>query len=143
MSILNPDAAPSRGNDPCGACRNERGAQPRTCERCRADLAAAAAAGRPLPTDRRIRSRAIAGGSRATDPPLTTRECADWMGLTASWVRAAIDEGVTVGGRVVRLEAETLMLNGRRINRIHLDRFVLFLAAIGWKRIPKYPRRVA
>lgn len=129
--------------DLCGVCGNERGAQPRTCERCRADLAAAAAAGRPLLTDRRIRPRAIAGGSRGDDPPLTTRDCATYTGLTTEWVRAAITEGVVVRGRLVKLEAETLTINGRRIHRIHGDRWVEFLIAIGWKRIPKHPRRVA
>jgi hypothetical protein len=85
----------------------------------------------------------LVGGSRASDPPLTTRACADWMGFTTEWVRAAIDEGVGVGGRVVRLEAETLRLNGRRSHRIHLDAFITFLQAIGWKRIPRHPRAIA
>jgi hypothetical protein len=137
MSILNPETTrAARAETNAARSRARVNAVAPTSPRPRPPA-------RPLPTDRRIRPRAIAGGSRSTDPPLTTRECADWMGLTASWVRAAIDEGVTVGGRVVRLEAETLMLNGRRINRIHLDRFVVFLAAIGWKRIPRHPRRVA
>ena len=141
--MANPGAAAACRNDVCDVCGNERGAAPQSCARCRADLTAAAAAGFPLPTDRRVRPRTINGGNRATDPPLTTRECADWMGLTSSWVRAAIDEGVAVRGRIVRLDAETLDLNGRRLHRIHLDRFVAFLVAIGWKRIPKHPRRAA
>jgi hypothetical protein len=91
--------------------------------------------------DRRDPSRqqAIVGGARKNDPPLTTRACADWMGFTPAWIRAAIDEGVTVHRRVVKLEAETMTLNGRRVHRIHLDHFITFLVAIGWKRIPSAP----
>lgn len=59
------------------------------------------------------------------------------MGFTPEWIRGAIDEGVHVGGRPVKLEAETLTLKGRRIHRIHLDAFVSFLRAIGWQRLPK------
>jgi hypothetical protein len=94
------------------------------------------------PVDRRdeTRQRPIAGGSRATDPPLTTRDIADWMGLTTEWVRGAIDEGLVVGGVLVRLDAETLTVNGRRLHRVHLDRFRAFLKAIGWRRIPSAPR---
>jgi hypothetical protein len=93
--------------------------------------------------DRRERSRQrpIPGGSRATDPPLTTRDVADWMGHSTSWVRAAIDEGYWVSGGLVRLEAETLTINGRRTHRVHLDAFIRFLRAIGWKRIPSHPRQ--
>ena len=85
------------------------------------------------------RQRPLVGGSRANDPPLTTRDCADWTGMTTDWVRAAIDEGVPIGGRTVRLEAESLDVGRRRIHRIHLDHFITFLRAIGWKRIPKHP----
>lgn len=74
------------------------------------------------------------------DPPLTTRACADWMGFTTEWVRGAIDEGVSISGHVVKLEAETLTINGRRSHRIHLDHFRTFLRAIGWMRIPRLPR---
>jgi hypothetical protein len=37
----------------------------------------------------------------------------------------------------VKLEAETITVRGRRCHRIHLDRFVDFLKAIGWKRLPR------
>jgi hypothetical protein len=100
-------------------------------------------AGRPGPDgDRRdpSRERPIAGGQRATDPPLTTRACADWMGFSPDWIRAAIDEGVTVRGHLVKLDAEILTMNGRRSHRVHLDAFIVFLTAIGWKRIPPRPR---
>jgi len=43
----------------------------------------------------------------------------------------------------VKLEAETLTFGNRRTHRIHLDAFVTFLHAIGWKRIPKLPRGLA
>jgi hypothetical protein len=85
------------------------------------------------------RQRPIVGGARQSDPPLTTRACADWMGFTPAWIRAAIDEGVLVHRRLVKLQAETLTLNGRRVHRIHLDDFITFLGAIGWKRIPPHP----
>jgi hypothetical protein len=87
--------------------------------------------------------RPILGGARQSDPPLTTRHCADWMGLTPAWVIAAIDEGVTVRGRVVKLEAEILPLSRRRVIRIHVDRFIVFLTAIGFKRVPTVPRPLA
>jgi hypothetical protein len=61
------------------------------------------------------------------------------MGFTPAWIRAAIDEGVTVQRQLVKLRAETMTLNGRRVHRIHLDHFITFLAAIGWKRIPPPP----
>jgi hypothetical protein len=71
------------------------------------------------------------------EPPLTARDCADWMGFTPAWVRGAITTGVTIAtGKVVKLEAETLAINGRRTHRIHLDGFVTFLTAIGWKHLP-------
>lgn len=80
------------------------------------------------------------GGSRATDPPLTTRHVADWMGRSTSWVRGAIDEGVWVPGGLVRLKAETMVIGRRRTHRVHLDDFIDFLRHIGWKRIPRHPR---
>lgn len=63
------------------------------------------------------------------------------MGVTPSWIRSAITEGVPVGGRLVKLEAEILAVSRRRrMIRIHLDRFVVFLIAIGWRRLPTIPR---
>jgi hypothetical protein len=92
--------------------------------------------------DRRDRSRQrpVPGGSRATDPPLTTRDAADYMGRSTAFVRDAIDEGHWTPTGLVRLEAETMVLNGRRTHRIHLDAFIRFLKRIGWKRIPRHPR---
>lgn len=58
------------------------------------------------------------------------------MGVTQSWIRSAINQGVTHQGRRVTLEAETLELNGRNMHRIHVDAFITFLKAIHWKRLP-------
>jgi hypothetical protein len=58
------------------------------------------------------------------------------MGFTSAWVRSAINEGVEVSGTTVKLEAETLTINGRIVHRIHEDSFIAFLSAIGWKRLP-------
>jgi hypothetical protein len=82
------------------------------------------------------RQRPLVGGHRATDPPLTTRDCADWLGFSTDWVCAAIDDGHQVHGTLVKLQAETLLINGRRTHRIHLDQFIVFLIAIEWKRLP-------
>jgi hypothetical protein len=62
--------------------------------------------------------------------------------MTTEWVRNAIDNGVTVPGRLlpVKLEAETLIINGRKVHRIHHDRFRAFCQALGWARIPTLPR---
>jgi hypothetical protein len=62
------------------------------------------------------------------------------MGVTPEWVRSAIGAGVTVDGQVVKLEAETLAINGRNVYRIHLGAFRSFLRAIGWKRLPARSR---
>ena len=79
---------------------------------------------------------------RISERPLTPRECADWMGLTPAWIRRAINKGVLMQGRLVKLDAETLALNHQPIHRIHLDSFVTFLRAIGWKRLPQIPAHV-
>jgi len=62
------------------------------------------------------------------------------MGFSGDWIRAAIDDGVEVHGTLVTLKAETMTINGRRQHRVHLDQFIVFLTAIGWKRIPPRPR---
>lgn len=75
------------------------------------------------------------------DPrPLKVSDCATWMGFTQTWVRDAINQGVTTkAGARVKLEAETLSINGRNVHRIHVDAFVTFLKAIGWKHLPTVP----
>ena len=74
------------------------------------------------------------------EPPLSPRQCADFMGHTPEWVRNAITRGVRVGDKTVFLEAERLLLNGRRLYRIHSDHFAQFLRAIGWQHLPRQPR---
>lgn len=59
------------------------------------------------------------------------------MGFTTEWIRRAISEGVTVRGRIVKLDAERLTLKRRTYYRIHEDSFVAFLQAIGWKHLPR------
>ena len=75
---------------------------------------------------------------RFGDEVLTARDCADWMGYSTEWIRRAIKTGVTApDGTVVKLEAETVSLTGRRrVHRIYRDDFITFLIAIGWTRIP-------
>jgi hypothetical protein len=70
------------------------------------------------------------------DAPWTTRACADYVGFTQEWIRIAINEGVVINGKRVRLEAETVMTGTRRIHRVHVDKFSDFLSAIGWTRLP-------
>jgi len=83
----------------------------------------------------------MADVSRALDSPLTTRACADFMGYTSEWIRGAIDEGVVVRGTLVKLEAETIRHGARRRTyRIHADKFVEFLRALGWSRLPALPQ---
>jgi hypothetical protein len=77
--------------------------------------------------------------SRALDSPLTTRDCAAYMGYSREWVRRAITVGIPVGAARVQLDAETLTLDGKRRYRIHRDHFRTFLIAIGWSRLPALP----
>jgi hypothetical protein len=67
---------------------------------------------------------------------LTASECADDIGRTVERIHRAITDGVTVHGVLVKLQAETLMTNGRRVTRIELVRFRAFLAKIGWTQLP-------
>lgn len=94
-------------------------------------------------TDRRDpgRQHPRTGGYRKDDPPLTTRECATWLGVEPEWVRDAINQGVWSAeqGRLVQLTAE--YLPGRNATskgeyRIYIDDFIVFLIAIGWSRLP-------
>jgi excisionase family DNA binding protein len=72
----------------------------------------------------------VAGGRRATDPPLTTRDCADWVGMGTDYIIDAIKAG--------DLKAERFAKPGKRAQyRIHLDDFTEFLKAIGFSRLPK------
>ena len=123
------------GNPACPVCRRSGGSQPLG----RAEPAKGTA-------DRRdpARQRPIVGGTRPVDPPptgqdppLTTRDCADWMGVTTEYIRGAIDEGIRVRGELVKLEAESFDSGSRRTLRVHLDKFVEFLERIGWRRLPR------
>lgn len=65
------------------------------------------------------------------DPPLTTRDCADYMGRSVDYIQKAIDAG--------HLQATFVQLPGSRQGRWTIEQaaFVEFLRAIGWHRIPK------
>jgi hypothetical protein len=82
------------------------------------------------PAERRRQQRSIVGGRRATDPPLTTRDCADWVGMDTKYIREEIEAGT--------LKAERFGRPGRKpIYRIHVDDFIAFLRTIGFQRLPK------
>lgn len=73
------------------------------------------------------RQRRLAGGRRITDPPLTTRACADWIGSSTDYIRDAIADGELLGtGRV------------GRAHRVTYDSFVAFCRRKGF-RIPREP----
>jgi excisionase family DNA binding protein len=61
--------------------------------------------------------------------PWTTREAADWLGVSCDYIRSAIDRG--------QLAAEVLPAGRRRTIRIQHDEFVAWLQAIGWKWLPR------
>jgi hypothetical protein len=76
----------------------------------------------------------LKGGRRASDPPLTTRDCADWIGTGTDYVVGAINAG--------ELKAERFARPGKRAQyRIHLDDFIAFLKSIGFQRIPRMGSR--
>jgi hypothetical protein len=96
---------------------------------CSPSPPAAAQAVSPVAERRRVEQR-ITGGRRATDPPLTARECADWMGMGTDYIWDAIKAG--------DLKAERFGMPGKRAKyRIHLDDFIRFLQKIGFQRLPK------
>jgi excisionase family DNA binding protein len=79
---------------------------------------------------RRPGQRAIAGGRRVTDPPLTTRLAADWMGVETDYIVDAIKAG--------ELRAERFNRPGKRAQyRIHLNDFIAFLRLTKFQRLPK------
>lgn len=72
------------------------------------------------------RQRDLVGGRRETDPPLTTREMADWIPCSTDYIRAAIAAGeLKSAGRV-----------GRR-HRVTYDSFVAFCRKKGY-RVPHW-----
>ena len=126
------------GNPACPACRRSpmtRSVPPLPASNVPVPPAPPIPGSGPALRERRTgqRSSPMLGGHRATDPPLTTRDCADWMGVTTEFIRGAIDDG--------ELVAEDAMVNGRRMIRVYLDDFRAYLQKIGWKRIPKPPSR--
>jgi hypothetical protein len=120
----------SLGNPLCGACRRYAAKPVPPVQAKRTPLVPGSG---PVQRERRNidRQRPLLGGERVTDPPLTTRDCADWMGMTTEFIRGAVDEKT--------LEAEDTVINGRRAIRIHLDDFITYLKRIGWKRLPRRP----
>lgn len=80
-------------------------------------------------------TRSLRGGRRATDPPpLSTRECADIIGVSTTYIRTIIEAG--------ELKAERLARPGRRtLYRIHEADFVAWLEAVKWSQIPSQLRR--
>ena len=84
-------------------------------------------------------ARAIIRGVRFLDTrPLKVSECADYMGVSAEYIRQAITEGIPVRGQIVRLDAEVLTSTRRSTYRIHQSAFLTFLQAIGWKHLPDH-----
>ena len=68
--------------------------------------------------------------SRWGPRPLSTRECADYMGTTTAYVLQCISAG--------ELHAERLGLAGQRpFYRVHQDEFTAFLRRVGFRRIPR------
>ena len=63
------------------------------------------------------------------EPPLTTRECANYIGVTTEFIRGAIADG--------ELAAEVVTSGGRRLIRVHVDHFHAYLRRIGWRRVPR------
>lgn len=68
---------------------------------------------------------------KIAQPPLTTRECADFIGVTTDYIVNAIKAG--------ELKADDLRAPGARnaVYRVHEDDFVAFLKTRKWSRLPK------
>lgn len=68
------------------------------------------------------------------EPPLSTRECADFIGCSTDYILKAIKAG--------KLSAEraTMPGNQRAMYRVHVDDFRAFLKAINFKRLPAEAR---
>jgi excisionase family DNA binding protein len=71
----------------------------------------------------------------ATDPALTTRDCADWLGVPVDYIYGEIADD--------HLPAFSVGRGGRQALRIRLSDFVAYLKARGYARIPtraNFPR---
>lgn len=77
----------------------------------------------------------MAEAPQTIDPPLTTRTCAAFLGMSGEWIRQAITQGFPVDGQLVTLEAEMLPTGKRRVYRIQRESFNRFLVGIGWSRL--------
>lgn len=76
------------------------------------------------------RDRILVGGRRESDPPLTPRACADWMGVSPSYIRGLIHDK--------HLRAEKVVVGDRRpLYRIYFDDFVKCLKRLNWSRLPR------
>lgn len=81
-------------------------------------------------SDRRAQETPLRGGRRATDPPpMSTRECADCIGVSTGFIRDAIHDG--------HLKAECVTVPGRRpFYRIAEAEFLAFLKRANWSQVP-------
>lgn len=72
---------------------------------------------------------------REVHRPYSTRECADFLGVSDEYIRCLIATG--------HLEAEYVVTPGktRGVHRIHHERFVQYLKRIRWTRIPQAETR--
>lgn len=62
--------------------------------------------------------------------PLSTRECAELLGVSRFFILEAIKAGE------LRAEAIRRKPGARPLYRVHEDDFVAWLKAIGWSRVP-------
>jgi excisionase family DNA binding protein len=65
---------------------------------------------------------------KKAQPPLSTRECADFMGVSTTYIVEQIKAG--------KLPAERVPSGPRTLYRVHEDDFVAFLKAVKWSRLP-------
>lgn len=68
---------------------------------------------------------------KTAQPPLSTRECAEFLGVSRTFILEAIRSG--------ELRAEAIRRTGKAkaLYRVHEDDFVAWLKKIGWSRLPK------
>lgn len=66
-----------------------------------------------------------------SQPPLSTRECADFMGVSTTYIVEAIKAGELPAEDARRPGA------GRAVYRVHEDDFIAFLRTRNWKRLPR------
>lgn len=64
-----------------------------------------------------------------SDPALTTRQVANWIGVTQAYVRGEIKDG--------RLHAENIGRRGSREYRIRFSALATWAEAQGYRRLPQ------